>query len=160
MRKVFMFRRKNISLFYCALLSRGVLCLALHVSNDGCRVQGEKRLPPFWHASFYFFEGVFDSYLSGVGVSSFRAVDFCFGHFERPNVFGVCLALVVSLFLPKVWFRPFKRSKPLGFCLALIVPLFSPKVFWFGPFERSKPLGFCLALIVPLVPNVFLVRTF
>ena len=91
----------------------------------------------------------------GVGVSSFRAVGFCFGYFERPKVFGVCLALVVSLFSPKVWFRPFKRSKPLGFCLALIVPLFSPKVFWFGPFERSKPLGFCLAFIVPLVPKVF-----
>ena len=112
----FMFRRKNISLFYCALLSRGVLCLALHVSNDGCRVQGEKRLPPFWHASFDFFEGVFDSYLSGVGVSSFRAVDFCFGHFERPKVFGVCLALVVSLFSPKVFGSDLlKGQSPLAF---------------------------------------------
>ena len=57
---------KNVSPFSCALLSQGVLCLALHVSNDGCRVQGEKRLPPpFWHASFDFSEGVFDSYLRG-----------------------------------------------------------------------------------------------
>ena len=56
---------KNVSPLSCALLSRGVLCLALHVSNDGCRVQGEKRLPPFWHASFDFSEGVSDSYLRG-----------------------------------------------------------------------------------------------
>ena len=56
---------KNVSPLSCALLSQGVLCLALHVSNDGCRVQGEKRLTPFWHASFDFSEGVFDSYLRG-----------------------------------------------------------------------------------------------
>ena len=49
---------KNVSPLSCALLSQGVLCLALYVSNDGCRVQGEKRLPPFWHASFNFSEGV------------------------------------------------------------------------------------------------------
>ena len=50
---------KNVSPLSCALLSQGVLCFALHVSNDGCRVQGEKRLPPFLACIFQFFRGCF-----------------------------------------------------------------------------------------------------
>jgi len=37
--------------------------------------------------------------------------------------------------------QTFGRSKPLGFCLALIMPLFAPKVFWFGPWIGRSPLA-------------------
>ena len=61
----------------------------------------------------------------------------------RSKCLGICLAFVVPLFVPKVfWFEPLIGRSPLAICLALIVPLFVPKVFWFEPLIGRSPLAF------------------
>ena len=134
------------------------------------RVWIRKTSPLFWHLSFYFSKGIFDSHL--------RRLIFSFVYSRRYLISLSRVGILWYLFgtycvlVPKVfWFRPFERSNPLGVCFRTccafwcrrffgsdllkgrsplafglhLLCLSVPNVFWFGPFNRSKPLGVCLA---------------
>ena len=115
MRKVLCFGEKRRPLFLRTIVSRGLVfgfaCLERWMPGPR-----RKMSPPFLACIFRFFRGCLCFVPSGVGVSLFRAVGFCFGYFERPKVFGVCLALVVPLFSPKVFGSDILKGRsPLAF---------------------------------------------
>ena len=114
-RKVLCFGEKRLPPFLRTIVSRGLVfgfaCLERWMPSPR-----RKTSPPFLACMFQFFRGCLCFVPSGVGVSLFRAIGFCFGYFERPKVFGVCLALVVSLFSPKVFGSDLLKGRnPLAF---------------------------------------------
>ena len=59
------------------------------------------------------------------------------------------------LYAEGVLVRALARSKPLGFCLARIVPLFLPEVFWFEPWIGRSVLAFVVLIVSLFTSKVF-----
>ena len=123
------------------------------------RVWIRKTSPLFWHLSFYFSEGIFDSHL--------RRLIFSFVYSRRYLISLSRVGILWYLFgtycvlVPKVfWFRPFERSKPLGVCFRTCCAFWCRRFFGSDLLKGRSPLAFVLALVVSFDAEGFLVRTF